>query len=344
MHALNDDKTMLKQHLTLTILLFLIITSTYADCYKIKSLTLNSARVKARAETITQPGNYCLSQNVVTPRVYDYEGERYDIERKPVLGIESGDVNINMQSKMINGDLGGMMALSTREKDQNTLFHRIAIHDGTVKSRTNVGIYFAGEYISSGFNSTYEDFLGEGDKQDFWIKYANDAWMAQNKKLAEIRNNFPLTEHRIESVKIASARLAIGIKGGGNIIKNNIIKVGDSDTTSIYLFGPNQLIENNIIIFNGKTRSSRSSAAPIKIHAADGTIIRNNTIIIEGGGQDVPQAAISIFDSKNVVIENNKIFGTKSAYKIWDEENKGSSVIESGTTFPSFWKKPRPSF
>lgn len=84
------------------------------------------------------------------------------------------------------------------------------------------------------------------------FKFANNAWMAQNKKLAEIRNNFPLTEHRIENVKISAGDLTIAMKGGANVIKNNIIKVTDGSTASIYLFGPNQLIENNIIIFKGK--------------------------------------------------------------------------------------------
>lgn len=336
-------KTLAQLYLVACTATFSITTFADGACQPIKRLTFdNRITDKVLAEAITQSGNYCLYQDIITPRVYDFEGERG--VGGEVLVIESSNVNINLQQKMIYGEQRGIRILSTLWKDKNEPFHHIVIHNGILRSRTNVGLYFAGEYIGRGFSSSYEDFLGEGKKQDFWIKHANNAWMTQTKMLAEIRNKFPLTEHRIENVKISAGDLAIAMKGGANVIRNNIIKVTDGSTASIYLFGPNQLIENNIIIFKGKTRTSNSSAAPIKIHAADGTIIRNNTIIIESSGEDVPQTAISIFDSKSVVIENNQIFGTKSAYKIWDEEDKGSSVIESGTTFPSFWKKPRPSF
>ena len=336
-------KTLAQFYLVLFIATFSITTFADGTCQPIKRLTFDKRiRSKVLAETITQQGNYCLNQDIITPRAYDFEGERGGGDN--VLTIESSNVNINLQQKMIYGEERGTGAVTTSWHEKDTPYHHIAIYDGIVKSRTFRGIVIGNSFMVRGFHSSFDDFIGEGEKTDLQFKFANKDWMEQSKKLIEIRNNFPLTEHRIENVKISAGDLAIAMKGGANIIKNNTIKVTDGGTASIYLFGPNQLIENNIIIFKGKTRTSNSSAAPIKIHAADGTIIRNNTIIIESSGEDVPQTAISIFDSKNVVIENNQIFGTKSVYKIWDEEDKDSSVIESGTTFPSFWKKPRPSF
>lgn len=60
------------------------------------------------------------------------------------------------------------------------------------------------------------------------------------------------------------------------------------------------------------------SGAAIKLHAADNSIIRNNTIVVEGWVGN-PDAAISLIDSRNVVIENNRIIAVEQLYKVWDE-------------------------
>lgn len=51
-----------------------------------------------------------------------------------------------------------------------------------------------------------------------------------------------------------------------------------------------------------------------------------------------PQAAISLIDSRNVVIENNRIIGVDRLYKVWDEQaDQHSNVIERGNRFPTLW-------
>lgn len=127
------------------------------------------------------------------------------------------------------------------------------------------------------------------------------------------------------------------MKGAANIIRNSTIEVTDGHA-AIYLFGPNQLIENNIIIFKGK--AAVESAAAIKLHQADGTIIRNNDIIIESTGDEAPKAAISLIDSKNVIAENNRIYGIKALAHAWDDK---SSLIDRNNEFRSMLRRPWPS-
>src|SRR5207245_1502586 len=145
--------------------------------------------------------------------------------------------------------------------------------------------------------------------------------------------------HLIENLKIsaapinASIAVTIGIKGAANTIRGNTIEITDGQA-GIYLYGPNQVIENNVIIFKGK--AAVPSAAAIKLHLGDGSIIRNNIIVIDSGdGPEVPQSAISLIDSKGVVIENNRVYGTSTLWKDWDG---ASSAMESGTT----WLRSKP--
>lgn len=326
---------------------------------------------------IETPGKYCLPVDVTA---YRWDGA----DRGGLLIAQASDIEFDLQGHLLYGKSRGQQIISQRLTKQYPLIQHNTVRNGILKSYSVEGVMLDGGVqlntdLKGGNNFYASDLMGfvslgkQRESNDIYLRAAREKLDNFNENLAKIRDNFPLTENTIDNVKVSAENIGVGIKGGGNIIRNSIIQIGENNvnwgtktpkqldaenegkptsqvrswgggTASLYLFGPNQLIENNIIIFKGKTRTSRSSAAPIKIHAADGTIIRNNTIIIESSGEDIPQTAISIFDSKNVVIENNKIFGTKSVYKIWDEEDKGSSVKETGTTFPPFWKKPKSSF
>jgi hypothetical protein len=173
---------------------------------------------------------------------------------------------------------------------------------------------------------------------------AEDEFQKFLKSLPPSASAYQKTENVVERLYIESGstianysgffRKAIGMDGAANIIRNSTIEITDGHA-AIYLFGPNQLIENNIIIFKGK--AAVESAAAIKLHQADGTIIRNNDIIIESMGDEAPKAAISLIDSKDVVIENNRIYGINTLVKDWDEK---SSSIEKNNEFRSIFRRP----
>jgi hypothetical protein len=146
-------------------------------------------------------------------------------------------------------------------------------------------------------------------------------------------DQYPLTEHVIDKIKVrantgggpgAGGPVGIGMKGSHNIIRNSTIEITNGHA-AIYLFGPGNVIENNTIIFRGQ--SAFESAAAIKLHQADGTVIRNNDIVIDAPmfGK-APAAAIALVDSKSVVIENNRLRGIKTLVKAWDDKSDFSIV------------------
>ncbi|MGB7304295.1 MAG: right-handed parallel beta-helix repeat-containing protein, partial [Burkholderiaceae bacterium] len=132
------------------------------------------------------------------------------------------------------------------------------------------------------------------------------------------------TKIKIENMTIKVGLTGITIMGRKNTIRNSRIEV-TNPRAGIYLFGGNNLIENNILIFKGEALNE--SAAPIKLHAGDGTVIRNNVIIIES---KTPRQAISLIESKNVVLSNNRIYGGTVLVKAFDTistfESRGNSL------------------
>ena len=119
-------------------------------------------------------------------------------------------------------------------------------------------------------------------------------------------SSYARTEYLIDGMEILAGEYGIRLMGSHNRITNSRIEVTDSKS-AIYLFGPDNVIENNIIVFRG--RGVTPSAAPIKLHHGDRTIIRNNVIIMEGPDQDVRQA-VSLIESRDVMLENNRVYGT----------------------------------
>ena len=254
------------------------------------------------------------------------------------LAVESNDVSVDLQAHTLDADGLGASGVSGGLKN-------IAIQNGTIKSRTGWGVQF-GDLFGHYFGSIVSDFTPtfgqDGDASDRTILRREVLT-----PLARLRGNFTATRHVLSNltIEVGSSdthakrqvwQNGVAIKGAGNTVRGNTIKVIEGHA-GVYLFGPDQIIENNTIIFKG--HSAVPSGAPIKLHLADNSIIRNNTIVIEGWG-DKPDAAISIIDSKNVVIENNKIIGVKQLYKIWDEEpDQKSSVVERGNEFASGWSR-----
>jgi hypothetical protein len=80
-------------------------------------------------------------------------------------------------------------------------------------------------------------------------------------------------------------------------------------------------------------------SAPIRLSLGDGSIIRNNTIIVQSDGKNKPMAAIGLIDSRGVVIENNVIKGVDTLYRVWDEvPEQKTTVIERNNRFKKWWQ------
>ena len=76
--------------------------------------------------------------------------------------------------------------------------------------------------------------------------------------------------------------------------------------SAVYLFGPDNIIEDNIIVFRGDAVTA--TAAPIKLHLGDRTIIKNNLFIVEADTR-APQHILSLIESTEVEFTGNRIYG-----------------------------------
>ena len=303
-------------------------------CRVVEQRTLNA--FPKRANDITESGEYCLRTDYKSNRVYAFSegGER----SYPgyVLTIKAANVVFDLRGFTMNVETRGIGGVKSGYWKDTQSNEKITIRNGTIKNRLPTGptIDFNGPD-----GSTLSDFLAIYEEHDS----ANRNYKKLLNTLPQNNEGYPKTEHLIDRMKIEAGTVsaflglhskAIAMKGAANTIRNSTIVVTDGHA-AIYLFGPNQLIENNIIIFKGKAALETSAA--IKLHQADGTIIRNNDIIIDGSGDEGPKAAISLIDSKDVVVEGNRIYGTKALMQTWDDK---STIIDKKNEFRSMLRRP----
>ena len=285
---------------------------------------------------ISKPGQYCLSQDITSKRVFATAegGER--AANGPIGFVGASGVDIDFRGHALAADSLGTWGMDAGDTT-GRLITDIALHDGTIVSRTNGGVLLNGLF-SFQLDQMVLEYFAKSPKLSNHSLFEKNIFKERLTWLRspEDRDVFPNTNYRLERLRIEANNWAgIELKGGSNTVRGNTISV--NRVSGLVVWGPRQVIENNTIVFKGKPAAPND--APIKLHLADNSIIRNNTIVIEGWG-DKPDAAISIIDSKNVVIENNKIIGVKQLYKIWDEEpDQKSSVVEHGNEFASGWSR-----
>jgi hypothetical protein len=144
----------------------------------------------------------------------------------------------------------------------------------------------------------------------------------------------------IDDLQVVAGEAGIVLMGRQNRIANSRIEVTDSKS-ALYLFGPDNVIENNIIVFRG--RGATPSAAAIKLHHGDRTIIRNNVIIFEGPDQDLRQA-VSLIESRDVVLEGNRVYGAGPVVRPWGKGSSwqmGELVVGAATDAPTLRESDR---
>lgn len=329
---------------TTILLLAFLADSVTAQCVHIecrRSGDYPSARVYDDFE-ISKSDRYCLTENITVGRKFVISEGGEKSNNAPIGYINASDVEINLQGNSLVANAVGTWVLDAgnyKRRGEVSVAHLI-VRNGILRSRTVSGLratHLLGPYFGSVIS-------------DFTLVFSDPQAVLQDdiiEPLSKIRNNFPVTGHRLLNLTIDVGawgihpkrriwQSGVAIQGAGNEIRDSTITTSDAHA-GIYLFGPKQIIENNTIIFKGSP--SAPSGAPIKLHAADNSIIRNNTIVVEGW-VGKPDAAISLIDSRNVVIENNRIIGVKQLYKVWDDRSdQRSSVIERGNKFPTLWEQ-----
>ncbi len=323
--------------------------------------------------TVDQPGIFCLKRNLYAPKVYEWIEGREDDMAPPLFVIKVPHVVLDLKGHEVNKQWSGSAAAVTAYgiDPQGSFVSDVHVKNGTIINRTDSGFMSAPWDYDADWPLLYRYAGQEEDARlkkyiDPFSKYLS---LIPEKSRSKIKRSilgsagikwaiargdltpFPVTRHILENLKIEAngnekdkpswnqdllGSHGVVIRGAQNIIRNCTIEVTHTDA-GIYLFGPNQVIENNTIIFKGHLPQGMS--APIRLSLADGSIIRNNTIIVQSEGANKPSAAISLIDSRNVVIENNTIEGVEAVYKSWDElPEQKTSVLEKDNRFKKGWK------
>lgn len=249
--------------------------------------------------------------------------------------IEKSKVLINLNEHTIDARERGRGGISAGGAEGTVT--RIVVKNGAIRSKTGAGISFI-DSVRLDVATPKDDFFSISKRNPSYRQMDENHYREFLILLQKLKTHFPMTEHRLESLDITSKYQSINIRGGGNtIINNHLHTTGIS--TSLELSGPDQLIEGNTIVISAGDKN----VAPITLKMADRSVIRNNTIIVEGFG-DKPEAAISLMDSKNVRIENNKIIGIDKLYEMHEQRaDQKSSVIEGqgerANEFISGWRR-----
>lgn len=311
-------------------------------CASLSQATAACSKVKVENHSfeLAHSGQFCVEQDITRPGepfAWMNGGETSAGGAVGYLG--ASNTELDLQGHTIVAKRRGVSALHDAAKRLTSADFPVGllIRNGKLISETGSGVVlddlFGQVFLS--LKSEVERFCAEAGSSDYMKVCLKDWYDDELGALTRMKRKVPRTGHRLEELDVTADRIAVAIKGSGNVVRNSQLKVTGCGV-SLYLIGGNQLIENNTIVVSGARCSPAD--APIKLHLGDNSVIRNNTIIIEGWG-DKPEAAISVIDSQGVQIENNTVLGAKALYKIWDETPDQKSVVtERGNDMKSSWR------
>jgi len=321
----------MKHYFFISILMMSVQASAQsADC-----IPVAPTEARGTSAHFEKPGRYCVQQDFVPKAYYDWHRQQ-NVGQESFFYVDSPDVLI---------DLGGHSlrpAAAARSLIENGSQVGQKVHDVTVRNGQLTGPAWLGVTLGA-FGTSFsrpESLLSDIDPK----LLANDKAImptlgprtfseAARESFQTYRNavppaaQFPRGGFVLEKlhIRLTNKRRSIGamLQGADNIVRDCTIEV--DGTIGLYLIGPRAVVENNTIIIHN-VGPQRPANAAIKLDRADGSVIRNNRIVIKGKG--APEQAVSLIESKDVRFENNTVTGAKVIYKAFDDQ---SSLIESGT-------------
>jgi hypothetical protein len=305
-----------------------------ANCIAIESNGKGSAIIVAQ-------GNYCLLKDIHVAgkfNFFNWEGRSYSSDDDRALVIASNDVNLDLSGHLISSDaldvIGGVISglVNTGEKglvkdhyriaSWSASFKNIRVHDGTILlKRGQIGMAFPGSADGWAYNSPRSGVsIDVGFTQRLFEG-------VPFRTLPPSSVDYPTRSIVIERMKVRSPGYGVVVQGGGTVIRNSVIET--DSRVGIWVFGPNALIEGNTIIVHDSGKYTKAEDAPIRLHQADGAIIRNNRIIFEGNGPN--EFAISSMNTANFTFQNNEIYGLKEGADWVKAFGTATQVQESET-------------
>lgn len=295
-------------------------------------------------------GRFCLTEDLnIHDRPSFFPDGRSGLPSRAVA-ITSDDITLDLGGHGIQvGDV--TLGIQIRRNGSNTPVPRqpqqISIRNGTIRvvASNAIDAGFSARSIPSDMGDPLENIYTEGKSKELLDTIAKTRLGLQADSLREELAKRPARpadyQKRnilIENLHInardgnisSSARAgAINIQGAGTIIRNCVIET--SAGTALWIFGPNAVIENNTIIVHGAA-PLREADAPIRLHQADGAIIRNNKIVIKNNAN---RRGISVFDTGAITVENNTFYGLTEKDEVVKAFTGTLNMVQRGSRFES---------
>ncbi len=297
-----------------------------------------------RFRPIHQPGNYCLDATYVSRvkrNLWSLKPMTSDLR---LLSILVGSVDLDFQGySLISTEVKrraiyGLQPMATIRGPEKNPLRKITIHSGQINNEGgSSGIEIPESLPYRGVISDFQPRFGpytfdrlrwKTSSGDLGSTGPEEYLLHYNDRKADI-DRFINSENQIRQMTVRSSKVAVAIAGPQTRIIDSKISVLQGYAAT-YLRGKAPVIENSILIFKGKAPFETS--APLKLHFADGAIVRNNIFIIEDSDLPADQA-ISIIRSSGVVIENNRFYGGEQAVRVFDAESEYTSRDNVHETF-----------
>jgi len=305
-------------------------TSQAVECVPIQTLD-SREYMWERLKAIEQPGSYCLNSDVDVLGSTG-PGMSHGTTNGTLLQIKTSNTSINLQGYSMHAIASGIKVVGTDLVRNRSALHSIFINNGLMTSSTDSGILLGLSNEPRG--SLISDFGAlSKNLSEREINYSYKYFLS---KLPENSLSYKRTAHQLFNLHITANSLGakrpnmvgVAIMGGGNVIRNSVIEITQGQA-ALYLFGPDQIIENNVIWIHSNTNLEAKAA--IRLHQGDNSVIRNNDIIVEDCTFDKNCSAIALFDSSGVKIEGNRIYGVK---QVSSHFGASQSNVEENNEFP----------
>ena len=270
--------------------------------------------------TISAPGRYCLTRNLV------YAGQAPIGQAESAILILSDDVTVDFDDHMLQGDANAAAnpnAAAVRADDRNN----VTVKNGTVR---NIGLGVALSDVAGGITPigyVVERMLVDG-VQSYGILVNSQHAVVQDNRVANVAYARTLTTPAGISVSGTAAKII------GNSVSN--IRSSATPVNGIYLNAPASIVQNNSISNIDSTRMM-AFGITLGVNTA-GSAIKDN-VIQSAINATTDTGITAVAGTSNVMIDNNAISGFFYAVNLSGSTNskyRNNTAIGAGSATPYY--------
>lgn len=175
------------------------------NCKPLSNIISNTA---LKDSPIKKSGSYCLTGDAVVPSMGSYNPNG-----ATMLSLYSSNIKIDLQGHTLGAQIYSLPVINGYVSSDSDVLSELKISNGVLISRYSTGVLFASSIID-GNGWFASDVLGFVDRKNRendkgYIEIAQKDLDGRLSALAKIRNNFPLSNHLIDNVKVSAEELGM---------------------------------------------------------------------------------------------------------------------------------------